>query len=77
MIATQQSARQIRAQYYRERAAAIRLRLQSLPFEDLRCELSHLATEYERLAAYLQRASETARRAGEPYIFPATNTRNS
>jgi hypothetical protein len=56
MIATQDSARRIRAQYYLERAAAIRMRVRAVPFPDLRSELAHVATEYERLAAYLGRS---------------------
>jgi hypothetical protein len=53
MIAMKESAQQIRARYYRERAAAIRARTPSIAFADLRSELCHLATEYEWLAEYL------------------------
>jgi hypothetical protein len=72
MIASQQSARQIRAQYYRERAASLRSRMRSLAFEDVRSDLSHLATEYERLADYLQRSLEPPRSSHCAQVFPAT-----
>jgi hypothetical protein len=57
MIAMQESARQIRARFYCERAAAIRERAPQIPFADLRSQMWHLASEYERLAAYLRNRS--------------------
>jgi hypothetical protein len=77
MITTQESARQIRARYYRERAAALRIRLHSLPFADLRSELSHLATEYERLAEYLQVSAPPVKLPHDVHVLPGTQTRNS
>lgn len=47
-----ESAQKIRARYYRERAAGLRARTPSILFADLRSQLCHLASEYERLADY-------------------------
>jgi hypothetical protein len=71
MTAIQQTARQIRAQYYRQRAASLRSRVRSLPFEEVRSELTHLATEYERLADYLQRSAAPERSSQYAQVFPA------
>jgi hypothetical protein len=70
MIANQQTARQIRAQYCRERAASLRSRVPSLRSDEVRSQLSHLATEYERLADYLRRAA-VPRSAQYAQVFPA------
>jgi hypothetical protein len=68
-MATQDSARRIRAQDYRTRAAAVRLRVRALAFPDLRSELAHLAPEYERLAEYLAKS--------DAHVVPATGRGNS
>jgi hypothetical protein len=71
MIATQQSARKIRVQYYRERAASLRSRVHSLRSDEVRSQLSHLASEYERLADYLQRSAAPQRSSQYAQVFPA------
>jgi len=59
MIASEESAREIRVRYYRERAAAIRARATSREFAAVRVELCGLATDYERLAALVQSFPDT------------------
>jgi predicted unusual protein kinase regulating ubiquinone biosynthesis (AarF/ABC1/UbiB family) len=76
VIGYRQSARQIRAQYYCERAATLRSRVRSLPFEDVSSELSHLATEYERLADYLQLSETPVRAAADAQVHPGRTRRS-
>jgi len=59
VIAMEASAREIRAKYYRETAAAIRARAVSAEFAVVRADLCGLATDYERLADLVQSSPDT------------------
>jgi hypothetical protein len=55
----EQSARQVRARYYRERAASIRARAAASQCAAVRAELLLLATDYELLANLVQSFPDT------------------
>ena len=59
MIAMEESAREIRAKYYRETAAAIRARAVSSDFAAVRADLCSLATDYELLADLVQSSPDS------------------
>jgi hypothetical protein len=60
-----ESAREIRATYYRQTAAAIRARAASSRFATVRVDLHRLAIDYERLADLVQSFPDTTEPLGD------------